>query len=390
VAAVIGSGSGVRTLATIVAGVFVLFAVAFAGVLAALFGTNGCAGAGIEADASTRAEQDIPAPYLELYRDAGHRYGVPWPVLAGIGSIETDHGRLDAPGVRSGVNRYGCCAGPMQFNLTDGPPSTWARYGVDGNDDGRKDVYDPEDAIPSAGNYLRTLLHAAEGNLSQAILGYNHSQAYVNDVLARARAYASDPANDLAAASVAACAGGGLDTPAGPSELTAAERVSSPRAFRALPAWAMAVGRAPELVDARLYDDVVWILRRYHLRVSAARERGHRTHGDGTAVDLVPADGVTQSVWDASAGRLAHDLGWRASCGASGSRPACTLVPAIQFIGYDGYPSHGSPRTCSGGCPAHIHVSWRSACYGSSALVAPCEWVSVFPAPPSAAAGSPD
>ena len=157
-AAAIGTGSGVRTLATIVAGVVLLFAVAFAGVLTAVFGTSGCAGAGTEADASTHAQQDIPARYLELYRDAGHRYGLPWPVLAGIGSIETDHGRLDAPGVRSGVNRFGCCAGPMQFNLADGPPSTWARYGVDGNDDGRKDVYDPEDAIPSAGNYLRTLL----------------------------------------------------------------------------------------------------------------------------------------------------------------------------------------------------------------------------------------
>jgi hypothetical protein len=47
-------------------------------------------------------------------------------VLAGIGAIETDHGRADAPGVHSGRNSFGCCAGPMRFNLTDGPPSTWA------------------------------------------------------------------------------------------------------------------------------------------------------------------------------------------------------------------------------------------------------------------------
>ena len=65
---------------------------------------------------------------------------VPWPVLAAIGSIETDHGRSRAPGVRSGVNRHGCCAGPMQFNTRDGPPSTWEHYGVDGNDDGNKDI----------------------------------------------------------------------------------------------------------------------------------------------------------------------------------------------------------------------------------------------------------
>ena len=29
-------------------------------------------------------------------------------------------------------------------------------------------------------------------------------------------------------------------------------------------------------------------------------------------------------------------------------------------IGYDGYPSHGSPRTCTSSCPAHIHISWAS------------------------------
>ena len=60
-------------------------------------------------------------------------------------------------------------------------------------------------------------------------------------------------------------------------------------------------------------------------------------------------------------------------------REARALRPAIQWVGYDGYPSHGSPRTCTGDCPAHIHVSWVSGCYGSSALVAPCAWVVAFP-----------
>jgi hypothetical protein len=223
-------------------------------------------------------------------------------------------------------------------------------------------------------------LRKADGNLSQALLGYNHSQDYVNEVLARARAYVTPATDALIDASGAVCADGGLAAPAGPIELRVAERVSSPRAYRALPAWAMA-GRAPELVDARVYDDVVWILRRYHLRVTAAREAGHHTHGDGTAVDLVPADGHAQATWDASAGRLAAGLGWTNRCGRSGSRPACLLVPAIQFVGYDGYPSHGSPRTCTGGCPAHIHLSWVSPCYGTSRLAPPCEWVITFPAP---------
>jgi hypothetical protein len=61
--------------------------------------------------------------------------------------------------------------------------------------------------------------------------------------------------------------------------------------------------------------------------------------------------------------------------------PERLLVPAIQFIGDDGYPSHGSPRTCAGKCPAHIHISWMSGCYGSSSLAPPCGWVGAFPGP---------
>ena len=160
---------------------------ALSAVLAVIAGRGTCSGTGVEPSPSAHAMRGIPADYLNLYRQAGRAYRVPWPVLAAIGSIETDHGRSRTPGVHSGVNHYGCCAGPMQFNLRDRPPSTWERYGVDANHDGMANVYDPEDAIPSAANYLAALLQA-NGNLSQAILGYNHSAAYVRDVLARARA----------------------------------------------------------------------------------------------------------------------------------------------------------------------------------------------------------
>jgi hypothetical protein len=216
------------------------------------------------------------------------------------------------------------------------------------------------------------------------VFGYNHSHAYVNDVLARARAYAGLTDSELAgpvadSALVSGCAEGGLDLPVGPANLRETERVSSPRSFRRLPSGALASGTVPGAVDARIYDDVVWILRRYHLHVTAAREAGHRTHGDGTAVDLIPADGTTQPIWDASAGRLAHELGWTRACARSGTRPACPLAPAIQFVGYDGYPSHGSPRTCAAGCPAHLHISWASPCYGTSSLAPPCQWVTASP-----------
>ena len=146
-----------------------------------------------------------------------------------------------------------------------------------------------------------------------------------------------------------------------------------------LPAWAMAGGRAAQPIDARLLDNALWLLRTYRLRVTAAREGGHNTHGDGTALDLIPAEPTDQAAWDASALALARDLGWTQPCGPSGVRPVCPLVPAIHFVGYEGYPGHGSPRTCQPPkCLAHLHISWESPCYGTSVPSPPCEFVTAF------------
>ena len=117
----------------------VLLLAAFAGLLGVAAGPDACAG-GDQASPTAETDRAIPPNYLVAYRTAGSEFGVPWQVLAAIGAIETDHGRSTAPGVRSGLNSYACCAGPMQINLTDGPPSTWQRYGVDGDHDGAKNV----------------------------------------------------------------------------------------------------------------------------------------------------------------------------------------------------------------------------------------------------------
>jgi hypothetical protein len=69
-------------------------------------------------------------------------------------------------------------------------------------------------------------------------------------------------------------------------------RLTFPAAYRALPPWAMAAG-PPGRRCADL-QRLLWLLRRNNVRVTAARETGHHTHGDGTAVDFVPAAGATQ------------------------------------------------------------------------------------------------
>jgi soluble lytic murein transglycosylase-like protein len=124
---------------------------------------------------------DIPASYGRLYASAGRRYGVPPTVLAGIGKIESNHGRSRLPGVRSGSNSAGAC-GPMQIGCIPGSKAgnSWARYG-------RGSPYRPEDAIPAAARYL--VGHGAHRNLDRAIYGYNHDWGYVTTVKAWARRY---------------------------------------------------------------------------------------------------------------------------------------------------------------------------------------------------------
>jgi len=132
---------------------------------------------------SRAAAADIPVGYLRLYRQAGARYRIPWPVLAAIGKVESDHGRVRLPGVRSGSNWAGAC-GPMQIGCVPHSKAgnSWTRYGH-----GRP--HDPSQAILAAARYL--VDHGARRNLDRAIFAYNHSWAYVARVKAIARRYAA-------------------------------------------------------------------------------------------------------------------------------------------------------------------------------------------------------
>ena len=80
----------------------------------------------------------------------------------------------------------------MQFQ-----PSTWTIYGDGG------DIQDPADAIPAAARLLAA--NGAPGNLQQAMFAYNHSSAYVTDVLAWAARYTAGGAQAISAAGSALC-----------------------------------------------------------------------------------------------------------------------------------------------------------------------------------------
>ncbi|WP_432080784.1 lytic transglycosylase domain-containing protein [Streptomyces sp. WAC 04229] len=158
-----------------------------------------------------RAQSGIPATVLRAYRAAGSSVGrtdpgcrLPWELLAAIGKVEsgqarggavdrkgTTLSRITGPplngrgfalirdtdgGAHDGDTVYDRAVGPMQFL-----PSTWARWGADGNGDGRADPNNIFDAALAAGHYLcagdRDLGRAAD--LDRAVLSYNNSRSYL-------------------------------------------------------------------------------------------------------------------------------------------------------------------------------------------------------------------
>ncbi len=165
----------------------------------------------------------LPARVLEAYQAAARQTGrsdagchLGWPLLAGIGKVESGHaygGAVDrrgdtltpilgpvldgGPGVAAIPDTddgrwdtdetWDRAVGPMQFI-----PSSWTVHGEDGNGDGRSDPNNVTDAALASAGYLCS----GERDVSvkkqrrQAVYSYNHSWDYVDLVLAWADAYA--------------------------------------------------------------------------------------------------------------------------------------------------------------------------------------------------------
>jgi len=209
--------------------------------------------------------------------------------------------------------------------------------------------------------------------------------------------------------------GGGLpcaaDTlqAAGEADLSQAVKVTEPRRMEYLPSWATAEGyTSPAIVngrarvDARIIPNVLWMLRRYNVRVHDCLASGHNTHGSGASCDIVPADdplprpGRMTPGWK-NVERLARDLGWEAPGPGYPGGYACNsgapFVPAIAIVCYNGDVNHGDPAHVTGSCACpHLHVTWQNPVHSAPvALDIPPEWVMTFPVSPvSGGAGGSD
>jgi cell wall-associated NlpC family hydrolase len=136
-------------------------------------------GGGVFTFTSTQATPAGPHSFAALrpiWQAAGNTYGIPWEVLGAINKVETNFGANLGPSSAGAV-------GWMQFM-----PSTWARWGIDANGDGRADPNSPADAIFSAARYLVGC--GGQFDIARAVHCYNHSSSYVNEVLGLASLYA--------------------------------------------------------------------------------------------------------------------------------------------------------------------------------------------------------
>jgi len=137
-------------------------------------------GGGVGDEPSATALADIPPAYLALYQEAATELGMPWELLAAVGKVESDHGRNPA----SRKPNPAGAQGPMQFL-----PSTFAEYSwASGSPD--PNIDDPRDAIYAAAALL--VDNDVRDHPRAALYAYNHSEAYVNEVLAWAAAYQAD------------------------------------------------------------------------------------------------------------------------------------------------------------------------------------------------------
>lgn len=134
----------------------------------------------------------VPAADVPIFQGAATEFalGDHGPsILAAINYVESTFDTSSLPGVQSGTNRAGA-AGPMQIGVDGQAGDTWdtIKINAPGDPAGQPpNVYDEADAVYSAAHYLQ--VSGAPGDWPGAIFTYNHSSAYVQQVLSVAIGY---------------------------------------------------------------------------------------------------------------------------------------------------------------------------------------------------------
>lgn len=155
-------------------------------------GGSAAAGTAARGGAMSARLPALPAGWAGLDQSAATTCpGLPWSVLAAIGTVESNSGRSTAAGVASGANSAGA-EGPMQFE-----PATFAAYATVGPGGASPPVpYDTVDAVYTAATMLCADGGGTAAGLRGAVFAYNHDTAYVDTVLTLSLAFSDDPMVD--------------------------------------------------------------------------------------------------------------------------------------------------------------------------------------------------
>lgn len=139
--------------------------------------------------------------FYPIYAEAQRTFGVNWLLLASIHKQETAFSTNST--TYHGLNFAGCCGGPMQFNVTNGPVTTWQlvsrsyAYGLRPRSynhmtAAHPSIYDDFDAIMAAAHLLSAdgagyALDASAWNAAYDYYGHDLAGVtYADQVLARA------------------------------------------------------------------------------------------------------------------------------------------------------------------------------------------------------------
>lgn len=178
--------------------------------------------------AATSKKTGIPPRALAAYAGVAISFesrtcGIGWNTLAGIGEIESRHGTIfggtiaadgDATPPIFGVpltggavanipdSDNGAIDGDATIDRAVGPmqiiPQTWRNWHADGNADGVQNPQNIDDATLAAAGYLCRAGGKAlntESGWRAAVLAYNGSQQYLDDVIRYSTGYARDLAS---------------------------------------------------------------------------------------------------------------------------------------------------------------------------------------------------
>jgi hypothetical protein len=275
----------------------------------------------------------IPPSYLSLYQKWGSTFGVPWQLLAAVGSVESRHGRDPAAYVphTRGV------LGPMQFQARSnkaakridaagdqGFGGTWGIWRKSsGHPPYRMD--DPDDEIAAAAAKIAADA-GAEHLWPRALWRYNALHSYRKTVLRRAARFGMSSACGLLRQSEQASLSApapGKSTPAAPATPSGLDSAlaATPKSLLANDAIAFSPAAADDIArgvaDARLVHLLAWIAQRHQVVVSVVKT-GHprfvtgthkvSNHWYGRAATISEVDGRPVAPGSGSAAALWNEL----------------------------------------------------------------------------------